>query len=124
MKKILLLAIFASLIYTVSSCNKDTDFLEDADCANVDSATNTYTTNIKNIVDTYCAYSGCHDATTQASGINLSDYSATKNVFENGDGLCTINHGSGCEPMPLNGSKLASDVINDIECWISNGYTE
>jgi uncharacterized membrane protein len=51
------------IAFVILSCEKNTsdvDYLAQADCSGVDFATNTYTNNIKDIMDTYCALSGCH----------------------------------------------------------------
>lgn len=68
-------------------------------------------------MDTYCALSGCHNASSREAGVDLSTYAKTKNAFETTSCLCTIHHGSGCSPMPKGGSKLSDATIKLIDCW-------
>lgn len=115
------------VIFVIFSCEKNTpevDYLSQADCSGVDFATNTYTNNIKDIMDTYCALSGCHNASSREAGVDLSTYAKTKNAFETTSCLCSIHHGGGCSPMPKGGAKLSDATIKLIDCWAKNGYQE
>lgn len=116
-----------SLLLGVASCGKDNtnaDYTANADCSAIVSADNTYNNSIKAIIDANCATAGCHNAFTATEGIDMSDYAKTKNVFENKPALCSIHHGSGCEPMPDNLPKLSDAIINKIDCWVKSGYPE
>ncbi|HUR30908.1 MAG TPA: hypothetical protein VMZ69_05715, partial [Saprospiraceae bacterium] len=62
-------------IVFVSSCGDNSDDM--FDCSGV---TPTYTADIKPILDTSCAKSGCHDSITMQNGVNLSSY-ATASVI-------------------------------------------
>ncbi len=94
MKQLCVLTTIALLlIFAPASCKKDAaanDYLDKADCSGITASNNTYTTSIKAILDNSCALSGCHDAATKQSGINLSTYATAKDAFENKDCLCSI----------------------------------
>ncbi|MCC6459575.1 MAG: hypothetical protein IT260_03825 [Saprospiraceae bacterium] len=104
--------------------SKDENWLDKANCTGIDAANNTYNLSVKNILNVTCAISGCHDAATQSNGVNLSTYAGARAAFEDGAALCAINHGSDCEHMPKNGSKLSDATINTLACWAKNGYKE
>src|SRR6188768_1275960 len=57
------------------SCEKDEDPV--VDCTGL---TPTYTADIKAILDSSCALSGCHNASSQQAGIDLSNYADAKIV--------------------------------------------
>lgn len=78
----------------------------------------TYTGEIKNILDTECASSGCHDATTKTKGFDFSTYSTSKSGMQNG-GYSQITAGL----MPTSG-KLPDSTISKITQWINDGYCE
>lgn len=108
-------------------CSKDSsnsDYINNADCTGVDADNNTYTKSIKSILDANCATSGCHNAATQENNLDLSSYAAAKSGFESQECLCSIHHGSGCNPMPKGGSKLSDAEIQQIDCWAKNGYKQ
>jgi hypothetical protein len=120
-------ALLTLAILTTVSCKDETsdvDFTANADCSTITTSQNTYTNNIKAILDASCATSGCHDATTKEEGIDLSTYATSKSAFENSEVLCSIHHGSGCEPMPDGGAQLPAATINLIDCWVKNGYLQ
>ncbi|MCF8243735.1 MAG: hypothetical protein K9J37_02540 [Saprospiraceae bacterium] len=127
-KTILAFALFSlALIFAVASCKKDSnnpDYAANADCTAIVTADNTYTNSIKAILNTGCASAGCHDAISVSSGVDLSNYANSKNVFQNNNALCAIHHGSGCKPMPNGSPKLSDATINKLDCWAKNGYAE
>lgn len=119
-------ALALSFFFAVIGCKKDsgTDYLNQADCTGINTDNNTYTKSIKAILDSRCATAGCHDAGKKEQGIDLSTYATSKSAFENKECLCSIHHGSGCNPMPQGGSKLDDATIKLIDCWGKNGYKE
>jgi len=125
-KSILVFTLFSlSLLFVVASCDKDksgVDYAANADCSAIVAADNTYSNSIKAILDASCASAGCHDAVTASEGIDLSDYAKSKNAFEKKDVLCSIHHGSGCDPMPKGSPQLSNATINKIDCWVKGGY--
>jgi hypothetical protein len=89
----------------------------------------TYVTNIRNIIDNSCAYSGCH--LDSAPG-NYSNYEGVRLAIESGSfeqRVFTIK----ADPvlgMPPNNAPagrpadLTEDELNTLRCWIENGYPE
>jgi len=82
----------------------------------------TYDNGIKTIVDTYCAYSGCH-----VSGFidgDFSTYEGMRSRLENGriERRVIIDR-----DMPEPGSnpdELTPEDFDDFKCWIDNGFPE
>ncbi len=86
--------------------------------------TPTYTTDVKPLMDTHCAYSGCHNATSKADGKDLSTYTAVKSVAKDDDFMGSMQHLRGYEKMPQGASKLDDTKLKTISCWIENGMPE
>ncbi len=120
----LLFAFIAAL--ASAGCEKSSqnpDYIAEANCSAVDANTNTYTLAIKAIMDANCAQSGCHDPITKEHDLDLSTYAGVKFGFQSHDVLCSVNHGSGCDPMPDGSPKLSQDILDRLACWARNGYT-
>lgn len=118
------LIIFSILCLTLSiySCKEDdpvdppmTDACDDA---------RTYTADVKTILDANCATSGCHDATTAANMIDLSDFTNAASEADMDRFLQAIKHQSGVTPMPIGSAKLSDALITEIECWVEQGRPE
>jgi hypothetical protein len=121
------LALPALAILLQVSCTHDAanpDFAANADCSQIDPAQNTYSNSIKAILDANCATADCHDAITRENGVNLSSYASAKDAFQNDVALCAIHHGSGCAPMPNEKPMLSAGIINQIDCWVRNGFLQ
>lgn len=118
-KSALVFGLIAVFIY---SCTSSVDTPATLDCSTFPSTDNTYNKSIKTIIDGSCATSGCHTANSRAGGLALNTFTAVKNSFVSGKGLCSIKHT--CVPMPQGSSKLATATINRIECWINSGAPE
>lgn len=84
----------------------------------------TYTGTVKNILDTKCATSGCHSATSNAAGITLSSYASAKSIAGQDKFLGSIQHKSGFDKMPQGGAKLDDATIKTLSCWVQNGTPE
>jgi hypothetical protein len=70
-----------------------------------------YSTSIKEIIETKCAISGCHNGTQQP------DFRAFKNIQDNAAQVKTLTaNGS----MPVN-ATLTQEQINLIACWVDDG---
>lgn len=104
------------------SCEKDE--VEEPQTYDCTGLTPTYTAEIKAIIDTNCASSGCHNATSQAGGINLSTYALTSSESNNARFLGSIQHLSAYSSMPRNSAKLNDTAIQLIYCWVENGQPE
>jgi hypothetical protein len=128
-KSILAFSLFTlALAATVTSCGKDddstVDYASQANCSSLPAAATTYSAVVKPILDQACATAGCHDAITASESIDLSDYAKSKNAFEKKDVLCSIHHGSGCDPMPKGLDQLDATTINKLDCWVKNDYPQ
>lgn len=99
-----------------AACTKEN--LVTYDCTGL---TPTYTSSIKSIMDNNCAISGCHNASTEANGINLSTFNGVSAAASNNSFLGSIEHSSGYNPMPENAAKLSTTSRQAIYCWIQNG---
>lgn len=96
------------------------------DCSGLDPSQNTYTLQLKAVLDANCALAGCHNVSPAPGVVRLSDYAGAREAFEQRDALCSIRHetGSGCSPMPQGSVKLSDEVIQRFACWVENGYRE
>lgn len=91
------------------------------DITNPPPAKITYAQNVKSIIDTSCATSGCHNSATNASGLTLENYTQVKNAFLNKNALGRIE--STTNPMPPSGN-LPNNSIQIIKSWKDQGYLE
>lgn len=118
-KTVLGITLLTSIILATSCEKEETPITYD--CTGL---TPTYTANVKPIMDTYCAVSGCHDAASQEGGHNFSTYAilidhATENEF-----MGSMQHLNGYDAMPKDGAKLSDSQLQTISCWIANGMPE
>ncbi len=114
MKKLFTLFIFALLC---SNCTSDsTDDLTIPIPTVI-----TYTQNVKMILDTSCATSGCHNAASNTAGLTLETYAQARNAFENRNALGRME--STTASMPPSGN-LPSTSIQIIKNWRDQGYLE
>lgn len=118
------LLLLISALGTIGCGDDEVNWLEQANCSGIDVNTNTYNLAVKTVLNASCALSGCHDAATKSSGIDLSTYASAKTAFESSKALCSINHGDDCLPMPQGGVKLPTATVNILACWAKNGYKE
>lgn len=62
---------------------------------------------------------GCHSSEDAASGYVLETYDQ---IAPSADIIAAaINRNGGAAPMPLDRPKLADEIIEKFECWISQG---
>ncbi|WP_138429696.1 c-type cytochrome domain-containing protein [Fodinibius saliphilus] len=95
-----------------------------------------YSQDIQPIFNGNCATSGCHDAGSVSSGVNLSDYNATMNSTGNQYEKKIVDPGNPNNSplvdkieenpdegsrMPENGSALEQAEIDSIKAWIDDG---
>ncbi len=111
------------LILVVSSCTKDKTLPPSPIFVCNSQTAITFTANISPIVNQHCAISTCHSG-VNSSGIYLTNYANTKESFERGNALCTINHEAGCKAMPYppSADKLSDSLIAIIDCWVQKGF--
>ncbi len=119
--------LLANILLIIFACAKDpgsTDYASAADCSGIDAQNNSYSNSIKAILNAECATSGCHDAFTAERGVNLSTYAGARTGFESQNCLCSVHHGSLCNPMPQGRAKLDDATLQKIDCWVKNGYIQ
>lgn len=117
MKKFLLTCIVA---FVVSSC--ETTTYDDIQENQIITGPITYTSHVKNIINTYC--SSCHHTGGTASFRPFTTYEEVKNAMQNTNLLDRIQRQNG-EPgqMPQTG-RMSQDKINTIIQWNSDGLVE
>lgn len=124
MVKITSILLFALIIV---SCKHTSPELADTSDPCADHVIN-YETEIQPILNASCAFSGCHDATTAADGVDLSDYANTMTTGEIEAGkpkkselyetiIATDDDIMPPSPYPA----LSQDKIDLIYQWINQG---
>jgi hypothetical protein len=78
-----------------------------------------YNQKVSPILTQHCF--GCHSGASPSGSVSLDSYEAVKQHVDDGKLSCSINHASGCSPMPNNAPKLISCDIQEIEKWIQSG---
>lgn len=86
----------------------------------------TYLEDIKVIIDTKCANSGCHDAAYTASGTNYTTYDGLKSAIETEQFKYRVLV---LKNMPNPNTVTAAKLLTDEElslmrCWAHDGYLE
>ncbi len=90
-----------------------------------DSTDMTYTDDIKDIFDTNCAISGCHDDDAALTIGSLTNYDNAVAFVDFGRILGAINRDAGFSAMPSGGADKLSDCnIAKITNWVNNGTPE
>lgn len=116
MKKTIIVISASIAVIFLSQCKKES--IDQFDCTGISP---TYTANVKSILDTRCATSGCHSATSKAEGIDLSNYSSASAESKKDRFLGSIQHKSGFKAMPQGSAKLDDATIKTLSCWVQNG---
>lgn len=114
----------AFAIIILSSCQKEniTDYAALANCI---STSPTYIREIKSILNSNCSQAGCHNAQSQSAGIDLSDFSSSKNNFLNDvKCLASVHYDKMVNAMPKGRPALSSQEIQQLDCWVKNGCPE
>lgn len=121
------LIIISSVFVLFLSCKKDksNEVIEDVITPGVltycDTVTVSFSSQIQPIFIQSCATSGCHNDAVSASGYTLETHSQISDANTIDRVLKTIKHESGASPMPKFQQKLNDSLIQQIECWISQG---
>lgn len=125
MKKISLsLVLSLSVFMIVISCNKDKTQAPIELC---DPNKVYFEQDISPILQSNCAKSGCHDATTRAEGLNLTTYNGVMKIVKSSNAsgsklhkvITTSDPGDLMPPPPS--TTLTADQISLIDKWISQG---
>jgi uncharacterized membrane protein len=115
--KKILSSIFLMTIVSVigTSCyydNEDLLYGSNADCSTVDSK---FSTAINPLMQSKCAYSGCHDAANAAGGVVLENYTQISASAGRIKVRCIDE-----KTMPP-GSPLSASETLALQCWINAG---
>ncbi len=98
----------------VSSCKKDKLLVPVCE----DNSTPTYDDNIKTLINTSCAKSGCH-----GSGSSNGDYTSYAGISSDLTNGRFENRVLKDQTMPK-GSTLSQGEINQFQCWLENNFAE
>jgi len=114
-----LLGVFA--IIAISSCDDEPDPVDMCDTTNM-----TYNSDIKEIFDSTCTFSGCHDMDAALTIGSLTSYDNAVAFVEFGRILGAINHEATFKPMPypVGTTKMPQCNIDKITAWINDGTPE
>lgn len=117
MKKVLKKVFVMALVVTaLQSCTK-----ANVNDYNVDNCSDTvrFATEIQPLIVQNCATSGCHDASTQAAGYDLTTHASIAGSAT--IVLSAIRWEGGTVPMPQGNPQLADSLIKKFSCWINQG---
>jgi hypothetical protein len=112
--KVLLLAAISAVLFT--QCRK-----EEADTVDCAGSVPTYNADVKAILDTHCASSGCHSASSKKAGYDFSTYESAKSGAADVAFLGSVQHKSGYSRMPRGASKLSAENVKTLTCWVQSG---
>ncbi|MBS1771554.1 MAG: hypothetical protein JST82_01750 [Bacteroidetes bacterium] len=85
------------------------------------SGTMSFSADILPTMQSQCATSGCHDASSAQSGYDLTGYTGIKAMVDNDRMLGVIRQDAGFSAMPKGGTKLDDCYINKVTRWIHQG---
>lgn len=125
MKNHLLILIFTltTIIYMVS-CSEDDNMMPDPDMDEPECEENiTFSSDVELIINTNCAYSGCHVA---GNGLPVyTTYDGVVAQVENGRFENRVLIQQNMPPSNASGpTELSEEDLFTLECWIEQGYPE
>lgn len=103
------------LLASLSSCYYDKEALlypPASDCSTVNVSFNQ---DILPLVQTNCAFAGCHGASSSNKGGPFTNYTQIKNKAS------IIKSVTGTRIMPQGGGSLTAEQIKLISCWVDAG---
>ncbi len=112
------LGLFAIMLSTQSCYNRKADIVYPA-AVSCDTTNVRYNVEVVNILKQNCYV--CHSPGFVQGGVILNNYTAVKNLVNNGKILGNIDWQSGFSRMPKNQPKLSDCNIAIIRTWIRNG---
>ena len=114
MKKLSLASVLILLV--IISCTKNSDTTNSSNTNNnvTCTGTKTFSADVSPIIQSVCAASGCHDASSSNGPGPLTTYQQVFNARS------TIRAAVASGTMPKN-SSLSTTQKNAIICWIENG---
>ena len=119
-KKISLLTLIATTSLILSQCYYDNkeELYQDFDKPDCETADMSYELDIKNIIESNCAVSGCHVAPIVQSGLDLSQFADVKRIADNGS---LVNRITGVGPIMPQSGPLPPCEIEKITAWVNQG---
>jgi len=125
---------FLSILITTLSLACSSDKLpefEPDECAGLSP---TYTNGIKDIIDSSCAYAGCHDGQGGIGPGDYNDFEVIRGTLESGSFQSRVidQRDNPISGMPPNQSvypeSMKDDLTDDelllIRCWINDGFPQ
>ena len=108
------------IVLIILSCERDKLPVPSTECTDELS----YQSDIESIIQTSCAYAGCHISGTPGI-IDYSTYNGLLQVIESGAFEERVLIQMNMPPMNANGpTSLTEDQKNKIRCWLQQGYPE
>ena len=115
---ILFTLLITAVLINVTACSKDKAEIAviDPNCPD----TISFSTQIDSLIILNCSTSACHDATA-SGGYNMIGH---LNISSNSEVILSAMKHETLIPMPLGVDKLADSLIQQFECWISQGLKD
>lgn len=117
--KLLLFSAFCAIVQLSCSDESTSDLIADPITEEI-----TYTNTVKSIIDNNCI--SCHGSTpTNGAPMSLTTYANVKDAVLNRNLLNRISREQGTSGMmPLGGTRLLQEKINQINTWATEGFRE
>lgn len=117
MKKVFMTLAIIVMAIGLTQCTKDSEeALRGGGCLTENLS---YSEDISRIIDIKC--NACHSTENRFGGVILDNYDNLSTYANNGKLSCTIEHASGCSPMPQGSDQLSQCNIDKINAWINDG---
>lgn len=111
-----------TICFLAIGCNKDNgdDMYPNDPGTGCDSVNVTFSAQVKPVIDSKCATSGCH-AAAAPTGINLSNHSGVAAIANSGKLMSAITHDGNASAMPQGSAKLDDCTIAKVRKWVNDG---
>ena len=117
------LAAALAILAVLAGCNYD-QIMRDPDRLDCEAVQFTYAAQVREIINRNCAYSGCHDGISGNPG-NFMTYGGLVSRISNGQFESRVLLARDMPPSDATGpTELTQDELNDLTCWIEQGYPE
>ena len=107
--------LFTCFFVFLSACSKDDEKLTPV----CDGSNLTYNTGISAIINANCTASNCHNF--GSSNGSFTSYSGMLGVIGNG---AFNNRVLSVQDMPRGSATLTQGQLNQLKCWVDNGFPE
>lgn len=117
--KLLVFSVFCAILQLSCSNESTSDLIGDPIAEEI-----TYTNAVKSIIDNNCI--SCHGTTpTNGAPMSLTTYANVRDAVLNRSLLDRISRDQGASGMmPLGGTRLLQEKINQINTWATEGFRE